>query len=406
MNLRIDIDREKDYLITVRRHLHKNPELSLKEFETATYIEEQLDAFGIAHRRIGETGVLGVISGKQGKGNRILLRADIDALPIEEKTTVSYRSKNQNAMHACGHDVHTAALLGAAKILQEKKETFGGEILLVFQAAEEFGRGSQYFLAENITKDVDRVFGIHVSPDFNVGTVAMARGADAASCDYFKIIVKGKGAHISKIHQGIDALYIASLIAVELKSFVKKLIKPDEKALIGVGKISSGTTYNVIAEDAILEGTTRAFTLETQKILQEKIPELADEIAKAYGGKATTEFETFAAALINDDIVFDEVYKTAAGILGSQNIITESERIVGLGSDDFSEYLKDAKGVYIHVGTANEANPDTQYALHNNKFDIDEKALLIAASLHVEYALSILRGDIDVYQWDNYSYYI
>lgn len=406
MNILANIEKEKDYLVSVRRHLHKNPELSLKEYETATYIEEQLDSFGIVHRRVGETGVLGIITGKQGSGNKILLRADIDALPIQENTAATYRSKKPNVMHACGHDVHTAALLGAAKILRAQSEIFAGEVLLVFQAAEEFGRGSQYFLAENITNDVDRSFGIHVSPDFLVGTIAMTKGADAASCDYFKIAVKGKGAHISKVHQGIDALHIASLIVTELQTLVKRIVDPLEVALIGVGRISSGTAYNIIAEDAFLEGTMRAFTNQTQGLLQSEIPKLADQIAQKHGGKATTEFESFAAALINDDIAFDEVYKIASLIVGEENIVTEQKRIVGLGSDDFSEYLQDTKGVYVHIGTANEHNPETQYSLHNNKFDVDEQALLIAASLHIEYALSILKGETDIHHWDSYAYSI
>lgn len=406
MNIKANVEKEKDYLISVRRHLHKNPELSLKEFETATYIEEQLDSFGTAHRRVGKTGVLGIITGKQGNGNKILLRADIDALPIQEKSSAHYRSQNPNVMHACGHDVHTAALLGAAKILQSLSDTFAGEVLLVFQSAEEFGRGSQYFLAENIMENVDRAFGIHVSPDFPVGTIAVSRGADAASCDYFKISVKGKGAHISKEHQGIDALHIASLIVTELKTLVKQIIDPQEVALIGVGKISSGTAYNIIAEDAVLEGTIRAFSYETQDLLQRKIPELANRIAVNHGGKATTEFETFAAALINDKIAFDEVYEVASSIVGKENIVTDQKRIISLGSDDFSEYLKDTKGVYVHVGTSNENNPDTQYSLHNNKFDVDEQALLIAVSLHTAYALSVLKGETDVHLWDSYSYHI
>ncbi|MBC3795799.1 M20 metallopeptidase family protein [Acetobacterium tundrae] len=391
MNILSDISKEKAYLLSVRRHLHKNPELSLKEFATATYIEEQLDSFGIAHHRVGETGVLGIITGNLGRGKKILLRADIDALPIHEKTTSPYRSQTPNIMHACGHDVHTAALLGAAKVLQSQSDTFAGQVLLVFQAAEEFGHGSQFFLAANVTQGVDRAFGIHVSPEYPVGTIAMTQGADAASCDYFKITVKGKGAHISKTHKGIDALHIASLIVTELKILVKWLLDPLEVALIGVGKISSGTSYNIIAEDAVLEGTTRTFSYETQALLQQKITELANHIAVEHGGKATTAFETFTAPLINDDTAFDEVLQIADAIVGKENIVTDSNLITGFGSDDFAEYLKDIKGVYIHVGTSNDTNPDTQQSLHSSKFDIDEEALLIAASLHTEYALSFLK---------------
>jgi amidohydrolase len=387
------LSKEKDYLLSVRRHLHKNPELSLQEFGTATYIEEQLDSFGITHRRVGETGVLGIITGKLGNGKKILLRADIDALPIQERTSSPYRSQTPDVMHACGHDVHTAALLGAAKVLQSLNDTFAGEVCLVFQPAEEFGHGSQFFLAENITQGVDRSFGIHVSPDFPVGTIAMTRGADAASCDYFKINVQGKGAHISKTWKGVDALHISSLIVTELKTLVTRLLDPPEVALIGVGKISSGTAYNIIAEAAVLEGTARTFSYETQDFLQKKIAELADQIAANHGGKATTEFETFASALINNDTAFDEVYQIAGKIVGDQNVVTDSNRITGLGSDDFAEYLKDTKGVYVHVGTANDINPDTRHSLHSSRFDVDEESLFIAANLHIEYALSFLQKE-------------
>jgi amidohydrolase len=394
MNISPEVANEKDYLISVRRHLHKNPELSLREYATATYIEEQLEAIGITDfRRIGETGILAAIKGELGDGKTILLRADIDALPIQEESKVSYHSRINGVMHACGHDVHTASLIGAAKILQSLKSTFAGKILLVFQQAEEFGHGSRFFLAENITQNVDRVFGLHVSPDFSVGTIAMTRGADAASCDYFKIKVHGKGAHISKPHQGIDALYVASLIVIGLKSLVQKVAPKDEPALIGIGKINSGTSYNIIAEDALIEGTTRTFSYETQDFLKQKIIDLAEEIAVENNCCAITEFETFASALINDDTAFDEVHKTAEKIVGTENIVTDTALIRGFGSDDFADYIRDTKGVYIHVGTADMNNSMTRCPLHSSKFTIDERALLVAASLHLNYALDFLKSN-------------
>lgn len=390
MNILPEVDREKEYLISTRRHLHQNPELSLKEFETSAFIERELDSFGIAHRRVGKTGVLGIISGEQN-GKTVLLRADIDALPIQEETDLPYRSKNAGVMHACGHDVHTAALLGAAKVLQCLCGTFAGRVLLVFQPAEEFGHGSQYFLAENITEGVDRAFGIHVSPFFPVGSVAMTKGADAASCDYFKITVRGKQSHISRPDQGIDALYIASLIVAELKTLAQRLV-PSETALIGVGKILAGSSYNIIAGEAVLEGTTRTFSYETQDLFKAQITSLAARIAEKYSGSAVTEFETFASALINDDTAFDEAYQVAGAIVGAENIFTDSARIRSLGADDFSEYIRDTKGVYVHVGTSTPNDPDTAYPLHSSKFKADEDVLLVAAKLHIGYALSILKS--------------
>jgi len=390
MNVLVEVENEKEYLISVRRHLHQNPELSLHEFETADFIEKQLDLFGIEHRRVGKTGVLGTINGRKS-GKTVLLRADIDALPINEETNLTFKSKNPGVMHACGHDLHTTALLGAAKILQSIRDTFDGKILLVFQHAEEFGHGSQFFVAENITKETDRAFGIHAAPNFPLGTIAMTRGADAASCDYFKISVQGKSAHISKPYHGIDALYIACLIVTELKTLVQNLLDPLETALIGVGKIAAGNAYNIIAGDAVLEGTTRTFSLETQNLLKEKIIELASCVAENYGGTAITEFETFTAALVNDDTAYDEAYTVANDIVGAANIITDKSVIRGLGSDDFAEYIQDTKGVYVHIGTSNINSPTTKYPLHNCKFDIDEQSISIASSLYIKYALLILK---------------
>lgn len=391
MNILPEIAKEKDYIVSVRRHLHKNPELSLKEYATATYIEEQLESMGIECRRVGETGVLGIIEGPDGGNKSILLRAETDALPILEETGVPYQSKAKGVMHACGHDVHTASLLGAAKVLQQSfRGRISGRVLLVFQPAEEFGHGSHFFLKENISQNVDRAFGFHVSPDYPVGTIAMTRGADNASCDYFKITIRGKAAHISKPHQGIDALYIASLLVTKLKTLSQQVADPLESALIGVGKITSGTHYNIIAEEAVIEGTTRTFSYETQELLKQKVTELADVTAAANGGRALTEFETFTCALINDDEAYEEVEKIAAQTVGENNLITERSRVMGFGSDDFAEYLRVIKGVYVHVGTSNKNHPGTMHPLHSSKFDIDEQALLITANLYAAYTLSVL----------------
>ena len=323
----------------------------------------------------------------------MLLRADIDALPITEETNASYSSRNQGVMHACGHDFHTASLLGAAKILQARRSTFAGRVLLVFQPAEEFGHGSRFFLEENINRGVDRAFGIHACPDFPVGSIAVTKGADAASCDYFKITVQGRDAHISKPERGIDALYIACLIVTRLKTMVRDIVDPHETALIGVGKISSGTSYNIIAGNAVIEGTTRTFLYETQELLKKKIIELADQIATENGGRAKTEFETFTVPLINDDTAFEEICGVAEKILGDGNIVTDKANIVGFGSDDFAEYLRDTKGVYVHIGTANIDDPNTKSSLHSSKFDIDERALAVAADLYISYTLSVLQDE-------------
>lgn len=380
--------KDENYLIETRRYLHKNPELSLQEYNTAAFIRSELERFGIPYQTVDETGTLGIIEGR-GKGRRVLLRADIDALPIEEQTTLTCKSRNCGVMHACGHDFHTAGLLGAAKTLSELRDSFDGTVLLAFQQAEEFGHGSKFFARDGLTRGYDRAFGIHISPAFRIGTIALTRGADAASCDYFKITVRGKSAHISKPHLGNDALAAAAEIAVQLPRIQSTCLNPIENSVIGIGKLMAGTSWNIIAQEAVLEGTIRTTSHETQALLINRVTKTARQIAQLYGTTAEVEFETFTSAVINDDDAFDEAYAVSAEIVGAENTITNQRLIMGFGADDFAEFAKEEKGVYVHVGVAND-NPNSQVSLHSELLEPDEGALRIIAQLHVNYALKIL----------------
>jgi amidohydrolase len=373
------------YLIETRRHLHAHPELSLHEYETAAYIEAQLDAFGIEHRRVGETGVLGFLRGGRGAGKTLLLRADIDALPVSEETGAAYRSQNPGVMHACGHDAHTAALLGAAKALQANKDTFGGLVLLVFQQAEEFGHGSRFF--EGLGICVDRAFAVHVSPHLPVSHIGITNGAAAAACDYFRIAIRGKGAHITRPEQGVDALAIACALVPEITA----LAESAEGSLIGIGKLAAGNTYNVIADKAVIEGSVRSFSDKTQARLKAKIVEMTQRLAEAKGAAATVAFETFTPALVNDAEAIGEFLAVAAETLGMENIHVSDQPGMGYAGDDFAVFLQNIKGVYAMVGTANGDSPNTMRELHDSQFDLDERALSIAARLHIAYTLSILQ---------------
>jgi len=373
------------YAIKTRRRLHAHPELSLCEYETAAFIEAELDAFGIEHKRVGETGVLGFIHGGRGAGKTVLLRADTDALPISEETGAEYSSQNHGVMHACGHDAHTASLLAAAKALQNGRNGFNGIVLPVFQQAEEFGHGSQFFSSLGLR--ADRAFAIHVTPKLPVNHVGVANGTAAAACDYFRITIYGKEAHITRPEQGVDALNIACLLAQE----INKLTEPGELSLIGIGKLTAGTTYNIVAAKAVLEGSVRSFSNETQSDLKTKIQKTARKLAEAQGGTAKVEFETFTPALVNDSDAVAEFLTAAAEVAGQENIHVSSAPYMGFGGDDFAVFLQDTKGVYAMVGTANNENPNTLAELHSGKFDIDERALSVATKLHVAYTLSILQ---------------
>ena len=394
MKIKNYILEQKEYLIGLRRHFHAHPEPSLQEYETCRRIEEELDKDGIPHRRVGETGVYAWIDGEKGEGKTIALRADIDALRMEDLKTVSYHSQNEGVCHACGHDAHTATLLTAAKVLQQKKGEFSGHIRLFFQQAEEIGAGARIFVKEGLMKGVDRVYGAHVSSALPAGTVSLTPGPNNASCDYFKITVTGKGAHVSTPHLGVDALYIASQIVVNLQSIVSRRTNPIDTVVVGVGKLTAGTAYNIVAEHAELEGTTRCFTPEIRERTNREVKETAEAIAALYGAKAEFELKDFAAPLINDADAAREVTAVAEEIYPKDAIIHNQEK--RLGADDFADYLAEAKGIYAFVGTRNaEKNPNTASAHHHGLFDVDEEALLGSCNLYVDYAIDYLNGRFD-----------
>ena len=386
MSIKDYVLKEKDYIISLRRELHKHPEESLKEYKTAKRIEEELDRLNIPYKRIGETGVLGVIKGSNS-GNRVIaLRADIDGLKVPDDKEVEYKSQNEGYHHACGHDAHTASLLGAAKILKEREEELNGEVRLFFQQAEEIGQGAKIFINEGALDGVEEILGAHVSSNLEVGKVSVTSGPIAASCDYFKIKVKGRGGHVSAPHLSIDALYIASQIVINLQSIVSRQTDPVDTVVVGVGVISGGTIYNAVAEEVVLEGTTRTFSFETREKTNKNVEKIAKSIGEIYGAEVSVEFKDYASPLINDEIVSKEVAEIANSIVGEKNVITNQPK--KLGADDFAEFLIKVPGTYINVGTKNSNNSNTSVAHHNNLFDIDEEGLLLTTNIEVDYILS------------------
>lgn len=382
------IEQDRDYIIALRRHFHSHPELSMKEYNTAARIEAELRAAGIPARRVGETGVLGILRGKQGPGRKVVLRADIDALPIQDEKTVPYASTCPGVMHACGHDAHTAALLGAARALRRLESDFAGEVRLVFQPAEEFGAGSFLFLRGGWLEGADRSFGIHMQSDLPVGQVAMNPGAENASVDHFTIRILGRSAHVSTPELGADALYAAAQIVTALQGLVGRLKNPTDPALIGVGVFRAGEGYNIVAREAVIEGTVRCFSEETRAMLNGKIADTVRSVAALYNTTAEIETESFARALINDAEVYAETAPVIESVVGKGNLVPKA---LSLGGDDMAEIIAAIPGVYAYVGSGNEAVPGSRLAHHTPGFDIDERCLPIAASLYVESALFWLK---------------
>ena len=380
---------EKAYLTDLRRHFHAHPEVSLQEYETCKKIEGELDSMGIPHKRIGETGVYGWIDGKKaGDGVTVALRADIDALAMEDLKEVPYHSQNAGVCHACGHDAHTATLLTAAKILKAKENEFSGQVRLFFQQAEEIGQGARQFVQAGLLDGVTRVFGAHVTSHLDSGKISLTAGPQNASCDYFKIQIHGKGAHVSTPQLGVDALYIASQIVVQLQTIVSRNTDPLETVVVGVGKLQAGTQYNIVAEHAVLEGSTRSFLPEVRKFTNDRVVRIAKETAALYGAEAEVEFLDFAAPLVNDAKAVEEVTAVTAEFLPREDIISDFQK--ALGADDFADYLAVTRGMYAFVGTRNSKDPHTAVAHHHGLFDVDEEALLISCNVYVDYALWVL----------------
>lgn len=383
--LTIQLEAEKEYLVRMRRDFHQHPELSLKEVRTAKVIEEELEKFGISHCRVGATGVLGVLKGN-GKGTGVVaLRADIDALPLAETNESGYCSLTEGVMHACGHDAHTACLLGAAKVLADYRDSFGGEVRFIFQPAEEIGKGAFDFIEAGILKGADRVFGLHLAPDLPMGTIGVTPGLNNAAVDHFRIEVEGKSTHVSTPQLGADALYAANQIVVALQGLVSRRTSPVEPVIVGVGKFSAGTTYNAVPGSACMEGTTRTISEEMRMQVRQWIDEAAEKTALLSGATARVAWTGITPALINDSQVSAEV-KTVAEELGEKvRVITD--RPISLGGDNFAEFQRVVPGCYAYLGTANPKVKNSLNSLHNGNFDLDEDALLLGAGLYAEYAL-------------------
>ncbi|MFQ7475552.1 amidohydrolase, partial [Anaerotignum sp.] len=333
--------------------------------------------------------VYGWIDGKKaGDGVTVALRADIDALAMEDLKEVPYHSQNAGVCHACGHDAHTATLLTAAKILKAKENEFSGQVRLFFQQAEEIGQGARQFVQAGLLDGVTRVFGAHVTSHLDSGKISLTAGPQNASCDYFKIQIHGKGAHVSTPQLGVDALYIASQIVVQLQTIVSRNTDPLETVVVGVGKLQAGTQYNIVAEHAVLEGTTRSFLPEVRKFTNDRVVRIAKETAALYGAEAEVEFLDFAAPLVNDAKAVEEVTAVTAEFLPREDIISDFQK--ALGADDFADYLAVTRGMYAFVGTRNSKDPHTAVAHHHGLFDVDEEALLISCNVYVDYALWVL----------------
>ncbi len=386
MNVRELSEKFQDEIVVLRREFHQNPELSWQEFKTAARIEQELNKIGIDDiKRIAGTGVVGSIKGEKGS-KVVALRADIDALPIQEEGDVPYRSQNDGVMHACGHDAHIAMLLGAAKVLWELREQFEGTVRLIFQPAEEIVQGAKKMLEEGVLEGVDSVLAIHIWSELLSGKVSLEEGPRFAAGDRFRITIKGKGSHGAMPHMGIDAIVAASAIVMSLQSIVSREIDPQEAAVISIGKIQGGENYNVISDRVVVEGTARSFNVQVQKKFPLFLERIAKNTASSFNAQAELEYMEGALPSINDAVISEIAKDSITKLYGNSTIVPHNKTTA---TEDFAFFLNKVPGVIAFLGTYNKAK-DIVYAHHNNKFNIDDDVLPIGTSLYAQFAIDFL----------------
>lgn len=373
-------------VIAIRRHLHENPEIGLSEFNTSDFIAGKLEEYGYEITRgLAKTGIVATL--KNGNSSRSVgIRADIDALPITEETGVDYTSKNKGVMHACGHDGHTAMLLGAAKILAERKN-FDGTIHLIFQPAEENFGGARIMIEEGLFDKFpcDAVFGMHNDPAMPFGKVFVKDGPLMAAVDEARITVNGRGGHGAEPQTASDPIVAGASIIMALQTVVSRNIHPLDQAVVTVGAFNAGIASNVIPERATMAITIRSFDPKVRDMLEERIRGIAEGQAASYGMSVTIDYERGYEATINHSTETDFVRDLAKKVVGAENV-AEIERPM-MGAEDFAYMLAERPGSYFFLGTA---KTDNDPSLHHPKFDFNDDALPIGVNLWVELAETYL----------------
>lgn len=377
--------------INIRRHLHQHPELSFKENETADYIAAQLHAYGIPFQTgIARTGIVALIEGKNPSSKVIALRADMDALPITETNTCDYKSVNEGVMHACGHDVHMASLLGAARILNQFREHFSGTVKLIFQPSEEsFPGGASVMIKEGVLKDPDvsLIFGQHTLPTLETGKVGMKGGKYMASTDEVYLTIKGRGGHAATPELNIDPIIIAAHILIAMQQVVSHNTRPNIPTVLSFGRIEGLGRTNIIPDEVKIDGTLRTFDETWRAEAHGHITRIAQGIARDMGADCEVFIDKGYPFLVNDEDLTRRTFLKAKEFLGSENVVELEMRMT---SEDFAYYAQEIPACFYRLGIRNEAKGITSN-LHTPTFDVDEESLKVGMGLMAWLTLSELK---------------
>jgi amidohydrolase len=361
-------------IIGIRRHLHANPELSFHEYNTSAFVKAKLDELGISWKPMTDTGVVALIEGNGGTGDVIALRADMDALPILEANNVEYRSKNEGVMHACGHDVHTSSLLGAARIFQSLRDEFSGSIKLIFQPAEEkLPGGASLMIRDGVLENPkpSAVIGQHVMPLIDVGKVGFRSGKYMASTDELHVTVKGKGGHGAQPQQNIDPVLITAHLIVALQQIVSRAADPKLPTVLSFGKVIANGATNVIPNEVHLEGTFRTMDEKWRREAHQRMKKMAEGIAESMGGSCEFTIVQGYPFLVNEEKLTQNIRGFAEEYLGAENVV---DLDLWMAGEDFAYYSQEADACFYRLGTRNEMRGITS-PVHTPTFDIDESAI-------------------------------
>ena len=385
------VDKYLDEVISIRSYLHKNPELSLKEFNTAEFIVKELNKIGLDAQRGRENN--GVVSNLNlGKGKKtLMLRADMDALPIQEETNFEFKSKNPGVMHACGHDVHTSILLGVSKVLNEIKDEINGNVKFVFQPAEENNPtgGAPLMIKEGVLENphVDNAVALHVW-DYPIGTIALKPNAMMSESNRIFITIKGQASHASKPHEGHDAIVCAAYLITQLQTIVSRAIDPSDVVVLTLSKINGGVRYNVLPSEVSIEGTVRCSSVEACEILPDKIEEFVKDVCKIHGCDYEYKFNHGYPVTMNDPKLTKLVKKSIINSMGEDSLIEMDNP--DTGGEDFSFFAREVPSCFMFLGCKSEKNEDT-CILHNSKFNCDEDCIKIGIKTMVNIVIDYFK---------------
>ena len=378
MNIRTEIKKIENMIIDWRRDFHQYPELSFKEHRTGDVIANELRSMGLEPKiNVGKTGVTADL--EFGDGPTIGLRADMDALPIQETSGLSFSSKNDGVMHACGHDGHMAMLLGAAKVLTQKVDQYNGTVRFIFQPAEEGEGGARYMIEDGCLEGLDEIYGIHVWNYQPVGEVGVKDGPVLAAADMFDIKIKGIGGHGAAPQGTVDSIVIASHLVQALQTIVSRNTNPLESTVISVGKINGGHNFNIIADEVSLSGTARAYTEENRSLIKTRMKEIIQGIEKTFSAQITFDYKDGYPPTINHTEPAEKVLKAAKQVVGSK----AGMPYLSMGGEDFAYYLKEKPGCFFFVGSAPNEKELFETPHHCSHFNMDERALLVGPSIYL-----------------------